>query len=257
MTDVLGIEELTAGYDRAAVIRDLDITVGPGEVVALLGANGAGKTTTLRVISGLVRPMSGRVTFAGQDLARVSPTERTRLGIAHVPEGRGLFYGLTVAEHFKLGHRGGRPDEDVAYEYFPMLRDLRPRRAGLLSGGEQQMLAVARGLARRPRLLLLDELSLGLAPLIVESLLPVVQRYARDSRCGVLLVEQHIQLALEVADRGYVLSHGEIVLHDRAQVLNSDRELVVSSYLGEQQMPIGESAESSENRTSTMRKETA
>ena len=257
MTDVLGIEELTAGYDRAAVIRSLDITVGPGEVVALLGANGAGKTTTLRVISGLVRPMSGRVMFAGRDLARVSPTERTRLGIAHVPEGRGLFYGLTVAEHFRLGHRGGRPDEDAAYEYVPPLRDLRPRRAGLLSGGEQQMLAVARGLARRPRLLLLDELSLGLAPVIVESLLPVVQRYARDSGCGVLLVEQHIQLALEVADRGYVLSHGEIVLHDRARALNSDRELVVSSYLGEQQMPLGESAESSENQTSTTRKETA
>ena len=252
MTDLLGIEELTAGYDRAAVIRDLDITVGPGEVVALLGANGAGKTTTLRVISGLVRPMSGRVMFAGQDLARVSPTERTRLGIAHVPEGRGLFYGLTVAEHFKLGHRGGRPDEDAAYEYFPTLRDLRLRRAGLLSGGEQQMLAVARGLARRPRLLLLDELSLGLAPVIVESLLPVVQRYARDSGCGVLLVEQHIQLALEIADRGYVLSHGEIVLHDRAEVLRADRELVISSYLGEQQVPIGESAELSDSQTSTM-----
>src|SRR5690349_9812524 len=101
---VLGIEGLTAGYDRALVIRDLDITVGPGEVVALLGANGAGKTTTLRVISGLVRPMSGRVTFGGQDIARVSPTQRARLGIAHVPEGRGIFYGLTVAEHFKLGY---------------------------------------------------------------------------------------------------------------------------------------------------------
>jgi branched-chain amino acid transport system ATP-binding protein len=257
MTDVLGIEELTAGYDRAAVIRDLDLTIGPGEVVALLGANGAGKTTTLRVISGLVRPMSGRVVFAGRDLARVSPTERTRLGIAHVPEGRGLFYGLSVAEHFRLGYRGGRPDEEAAYEYFPKLRDLRPRRAGLLSGGEQQMLAVARGLARRPRLLLLDELSLGLAPVIVESLLPVVQRYARDSGCGVLLVEQHIQLALEVADRGYVLSHGEIVLHDRAEVLHADRELVVSSYLGEQQVSIAESAELSEGQTSTARKETA
>ena len=257
MTELLGIEELTAGYDRAAVIRDLDITVEPGEVVALLGANGAGKTTTLRVISGLVRPMSGRVRFAGQDLARVSPTERTRLGIAHVPEGRGLFYGLTVAEHFRLGYRGGRPDEAAAYEYFPTLRDLRARRAGLLSGGEQQLLAVARGLARRPRLLLLDELSLGLAPVIVEALLPVVQRYARDSGCGVLLVEQHIQLALEVADRGYVLSHGEIVLHERADVLHADRELVVSSYLGEQQVPIGESAELSAGQTSNTRKETA
>jgi ABC-type branched-subunit amino acid transport system ATPase component len=237
MTDtLLSIEDLTAGYDRAAVIRDVDLAVAEGEVVALLGANGAGKTTTLRVISGLVRPMSGRVTLDGRDLARVSPTKRARLGIVHVPEGRGLFYGLTVAEHFRLGYRGERPDENAAYEYFPKLQELRTRRVGLLSGGEQQMLAVARGLARRPRLLLLDELSLGLAPVIVEGLLPVVHQYALDSGCGVLLVEQHITLALEVADRGYVLSHGEIVLQDRAEVLHADRELLISSYLGEQQV---------------------
>jgi len=237
---LLQIEKLTAGYDEAAVIREVDISVAEGEVVALLGANGAGKTTTLRVISGLVKAMSGRVTFAGQDLARVSPTQRARRGIVHVPEGRGIFYGLTVAEHFRLGYRGERPDEEAAYEYFPKLRELRTRRVGLLSGGEQQMLAIARGLGRRPRLLLLDELSLGLAPVIVESLLPVVHQYALDSGCGVLLVEQHIQLALEIADRGYVLSHGEIALHDTAKVLQADRELLISSYLGEQQVPIGE-----------------
>jgi branched-chain amino acid transport system ATP-binding protein len=240
---LLSVERLTAGYDRAAVIRALDLTVDPGEVVALLGANGAGKTTTLRVISGLVRPMSGRITFAGRDLARISPTQRARMGIVHVPEGRGIFYGLTVAEHFRLGYRGERPDEEAAYAFFPKLEALRTRRVGLLSGGEQQMLAVARGLARRPRLLLLDELSLGLAPVIVEGLLPVVHQYALDAGCGVLLVEQHIQLALEIADRGYVLSHGEIVLHDQAKVLQADRELLISSYLGEQQVPIGEGAE--------------
>jgi branched-chain amino acid transport system ATP-binding protein len=243
MTDMLlEIETLTAGYDGAAVIRNLDLTVGAGEVVALLGANGAGKTTTLRVISGLVRPMSGRVAFGGRDLARISPTQRSRMGIVHVPEGRGIFYGLTVAEHFRLGYRRERPDEDAAYDYFPKLKELRTRRAGLLSGGEQQMLAVARGLARRPRLLLLDELSLGLAPVIIEVLLPVVQKYALDAGCGVLLVEQHIQLALEIADRGYVLSHGEIVLHDRAKALQADRELLISSYLGEQQVAIGDPA---------------
>jgi branched-chain amino acid transport system ATP-binding protein len=239
----LAIEGLTAGYDRAAVIRGVELSVGSGEVVALLGANGAGKTTTLRAISGLVRPMSGRITFDGRDLARVSPTQRARLGISHVPEGRGIFYGLTVSEHFRLGFQGRRPDENAAYEYFPKLAQLRTRRAGLLSGGEQQMLAIARGLASGPRLLLLDELSLGLAPVIIESLLPVVRQYAVDSVCGVLLVEQHIQLALEIADRGYVLSHGEIVLSDRADALHANRELLISSYLGEQQVPVGGAAQ--------------
>jgi branched-chain amino acid transport system ATP-binding protein len=233
MTAVLEIEGLTAGYDQAAVIRDLSLTVAPGEVVALLGANGAGKTTTLRVISGIVKPREGRVSLDGDDLARLSPTDRARRGIAHVPEGRGIFFGLTVAEHFRLGPRGEHLDPELAYEYFPKLRELQDRRTGLLSGGEQQMLAIGRALARRPHVLLLDELSLGLAPVIVESLLPIVRDYARDSNCAVLLVEQHVHLALEVADRGYVLSHGEIVLHKEAAVLRQDRNLLVASYLGE------------------------
>jgi branched-chain amino acid transport system ATP-binding protein len=216
------------------VLRELDLHVCAGEVVALLGANGAGKTTTLRAISGIVRPLAGRILFQGEDLARRSASERARLGIAHVPEGRGLFFGLTVREHFRLGHRGETLDEQIAYEYFPALAELEGRRAGLLSGGEQQMLAVGRALARRPRLLLLDELSLGLAPVIVERLLPVVSSYAKESGCAVLLVEQHVHLALEVAERGYVLSHGELVLHQRADELRADRQLIVSSYLGEQ-----------------------
>ena len=230
---VLALETLTAGYDEAAVIRELDITVGAGEVVTLLGANGAGKTTTLRVVSGLVRPMAGRVVFAGEDLVRTSPSARARLGIAHVPEGRGLFFGMTVAEHFRVGFRGERLDEDVAFEYFPKLAELKGRRTGLLSGGEQQMLAVARALARRPKLLLLDELSLGLASVIVERLLPVVRSFATEQGCAVLLVEQHVHLALEVADRGYVLSHGRIVLQNDAEHLRADRHLLVASYLGE------------------------
>jgi branched-chain amino acid transport system ATP-binding protein len=234
MTDaLLAIEEVTAGYDRAPVVRGLNVTVGASEVVSLLGANGAGKTTTLRVVSGIVKPFAGRVLLEGGDLASVSPSARARRGIAHVPEGRGIFFGLTVAEHFRLSHRGERLDEELAYEYFPLLRELRKRRAGLLSGGEQQMLAVARALSRRPRLLLLDELSLGLAPLIVERLLPVVRQYALDSGCAVLLVEQHVHLALEIADRGYVLSHGEIVLHNSAEALRADRNLLITSYLGE------------------------
>jgi branched-chain amino acid transport system ATP-binding protein len=231
---VLSLEGLSAGYEGAAVLRELDLHVAAGEVVALLGANGAGKTTTLRAISGIVHPLAGRILFEGGDLARTSPSARARLGIAHVPEGRGLFFGLTVAEHFRLGHRGETLDPRIAYEYFPALASLEGRRVGLLSGGEQQMLAVGRALARRPKLLLLDELSLGLAPVIVERILPVVSTYAKESGCAVLLVEQHVHLALEVAERGYVLSHGQLVLHQRAEQLRADRQLIVSSYLGEQ-----------------------
>jgi ABC-type branched-subunit amino acid transport system ATPase component len=233
---VLEVEGLTAGYEEAAVVRELDLRVGQGEVVALLGANGAGKTTTLRAISGIVHPLEGRIVFAGRDLERLSISARAKLGIAHVPETRGVFFGLTVAEHLRLGHRGERLDAEAAYRFFPALRELRDRRCGLLSGGEQQMLAVGRALARRPQLLLLDELSLGLAPLIVERLLPVVREYALETGCGVLLVEQHIQLALTVADHGYVLSHGEIAMHDRADVLRDNRDLLMASYFGERRV---------------------
>jgi branched-chain amino acid transport system ATP-binding protein len=226
----LALERLTAGYDRAPVVRELSLTVDPGEVVALIGANGAGKTTTLRTISGLVKPMGGFVRLAGLDLAGVSPTARVRRGIVHVPQGRGIFYGLTVSEHFRLD---GLRDPEPAFVHFPALRDLGDRRAGLLSGGEQQMLAIARALVRQPRVLLLDELSLGLAPVIVERLLPVVREFASSHGTAVLLVEQHVHLALEIADRGYVLSHGELVAADSAERLRADSALLTASYLGE------------------------
>jgi ABC-type branched-subunit amino acid transport system ATPase component len=229
----LDLSEVTAGYDGAPVVRAIDMQIAAGEIVALLGPNGAGKTTILRVISGIVRPMAGSARVLGADTSRMSPYRIARRGVAHVAEGRSVFFGLTVGEHFRLGGRGERLDREHAYEYFPALRELRDRRVGLLSGGEQQMLALAYALARRPKLLLVDELSLGLAPIIVERMLPVVRRYASETGASVLLVEQHVELALEVADRGIALSHGDIVVERQASELRHDRNLLVSSYLGE------------------------
>jgi branched-chain amino acid transport system ATP-binding protein len=221
---VLELDRLSVAYDRAPVVRDLTLTVGHGEVVALLGANGAGKTTTLRAISGLLKPVSGAVRLDGNDLAGVSPTARARLGLAHVPHDRGIFFGLTVAEHFRLDRTNGPAQMDATFDHFPALRGLRGRKAGLLSGGEQQMLAIARALSRRPKLLML--------PVIVNRLLPAVRSAAASQGTGVLLVEQHVHLALKVADRGYILSHGELATSGPAQQLSKDSALLAASYLG-------------------------
>jgi ABC-type branched-subunit amino acid transport system ATPase component len=229
---LLELEGLTAGYGGAPVLRNLDLTVGPGEVVALLGSNGAGKTTTLRVISGLLRPMAGSVVFDGREAGGMSAHGLSRRGLAHVPEGRGIFYSLTVAEHFRLGYGGVQGDPEEAYVRFPALRDLRTRRAGLLSGGEQQMLALARVMICKRKLLLIDELSLGLAPVIVDAILPTLREFATETGGGVLIVEQHVQRVLDVADRGYVLSHGELVMEGAAEKLRADRHLIMASYLG-------------------------
>jgi len=230
---LLEIADLSAGYGSTPVVHGLSLSVTAGEVLALLGPNGAGKTTTLRTVSGVIRPLAGRVTVLGADVTSVRPHRIARNGVAHVAEGRSVFFGLTVAEHFRLGHRWESANSDVAYEYFPQLYELRDRRAGLLSGGEQQMLALGFALARRPRLLLIDELSLGLAPLIVEQMLPVVRQYATERSAAVLLVEQHVELALDVADRAIVLSHGEVTMEGEAAVLRKDTELLFASYLGE------------------------
>jgi branched-chain amino acid transport system ATP-binding protein len=231
VTRLLTAEGLDAGFDGLAVVRGLDLHVDAGEVVALLGPNGAGKTTTLLTVSGLLRPLGGRLEVLGEVPSVRSPQRQARAGLAHVPEERGIFAGLTVRENLRLGSRGATDLERV-FGYFPALAPLVDRRAGLLSGGEQQMLALGRALASEPRLLMVDELSLGLAPLVVEQLLPTIRRFVDETGGGALLVEQHFRLALETADRGYLLSHGELLAHGSAGELLADPDLLEAGYLG-------------------------
>ncbi len=223
-TDVLiELEGMCSGYGGVPVVRDLNMTVHAGEVVALLGPNGAGKTTTLLTISGLLRVLDGSLTVLGGPSSFGAPHKMAKRGLGHVPEDRSLFFGLTVAENLKLGLRGDRQYQREAYEraltLLPALRPLMERRAGLLSGGEQQMLAVARAIVATPKVLMVDEMSLGLAPIIVERLLPIMREIADETGIGVLLVEQHIHMALKVADRAYVMNHGEVVLEGTGEEL--------------------------------------
>jgi branched-chain amino acid transport system ATP-binding protein len=234
---LLELDGLSGGYEGVAVVRDLSLNVEPGEVVALLGPNGAGKTTSLLTVSGLLPMIAGDVRVLGRSVRKMAPHKIARLGLAHVPEDRSLFFQLTVAENLRLGAAHGASDLDQALHYFPALEPLMDRRAGLLSGGEQQMLAMGRALTVRPKLLMVDEMSLGLAPIIVERLLPVLRTVADETGAGVLLVEQHVDLALEIADRAYVLSHGDLVLQNDAAYLRANRELLESSYLGGAAIP--------------------
>ena len=233
---MLEVRGLHAYYGQSEALHGADFTLDEGGIVTLLGANGAGKTTTLRALTGMVRT-SGEIRFDGKPITGRATEEIVRLGIAHVPEGRGTFLRITVEENLQLGAitRRGRVaitrDLDQIYAYFPRLRERRRQQAGTLSGGEQQMLAIGRALMLRPRLMLLDEPSFGLAPLIVEELFEILRRLNRELGVGMLIVEQNAALALDLAEHAYLLETGRIVLAGSAQEIGKD-EAVRRSYLG-------------------------
>lgn len=232
---LLDVRGLSAGYGPTHVLHDLHFAVQAGGVTALLGANGAGKTTTLRAICGMIR-VEGHVIFAQEQIAGKATEAIARRGIAHVPDGRGTFMELTVEENFRLGAYTRR-DKDVVQDFermwawFPRLKQRWKQQAGTLSGGEQQMLAIARALLLRPRLLLLDEPSFGLAPLIVQDIFAILRRIREESGVGILLVEQNANLALELADHAYLLETGRIVMSGPAAEMRQD-EAIRRSYLG-------------------------
>ena len=230
---MLAVSGMSAGYNGIAVVRDLDLTVAAGEVVALLGSNGAGKTTTLSAIAGLIKPIAGTITFEGDEIAGESAYRVARRGIALVPEDRALFHDLTTRENLRVARGRDSASDDEVLDLLPELRKCLGRKAGLLSGGEQQMLAVGRALVGKPRMLIVDEMSLGLAPVVVERLLPVLRAAANTFGSGVLVVEQHVSLALDVAERAYVLAHGRLVVHGRTADLRSRRDLLMACYLGD------------------------
>ena len=236
-TPILEIEDVHTYYGSIHALKGISLTVNTGEIVTLLGANGAGKSTTLRSINGLNRPRQGRIKFEGNDITSTPPHEIVKRGIAQSPEGRRLFPRMTVTENLEMGafqrkdKSELRQDMDHVFELFPRLQERRNQKAGTLSGGEQQMCAMGRALMARPKLLLLDEPSLGLAPIFVERIFDII-RQINEQGTSILLVEQNALMALEAADRGYVLETGRIVLADKAESLKTN-EQVRKTYLGE------------------------
>jgi branched-chain amino acid transport system ATP-binding protein len=233
---LLEVRELRAGYGHTRVLHGIDFAMEPGSITTLLGANGAGKTTTLRALCGMVST-EGEVRFSGESIVRRRTEDIARLGIAHVPDGRGTFLNLTTEENLRLGayvrrdRRNVEPDLERVYGYFPRLRERRRQQAGTLSGGEQQMLAVSRALMLAPKLMLLDEPSFGLAPLIVRELFNILRRINQAEGVSMLLVEQNAAMALELADHAYLIETGRMVLAGSAAALKQD-DAVRKSYLG-------------------------
>jgi branched-chain amino acid transport system ATP-binding protein len=234
MAPILELRSLKAFYGQSEVLHGIDVAVEEGGIAVLLGANGAGKTTTLRAICGMVRT-EGEILFRGKPLQRRATEDVAAMGVAHVPEGRGTFIGLTVEENLRLGGytRNERPEASMQrmYGYFPILEQRRRQQAGALSGGEQQMLAIARALMMAPRLLVLDEPSFGLAPRIVESIFTIIERIRREENVSVLLVEQNATIALELADRAYLIETGYVVASGSAKALADDPQ-IRRAYLG-------------------------
>ena len=234
---MLELRGVNVFYGAVQALREVSLRVDEGEIVTLIGANGAGKSTTLMAMSGIVPPRRGEILFAGRPIHGLAPDRIVRLGLCQVPEGRRIFPELTVAENLDMGaflrrdRQGIERDREELYALFPILHQRRLQPGGNLSGGEQQMLAISRALMARPRLLLLDEPSMGLAPLITRQIFEIIKTINRERNTTVFLVEQNANLALQTADRGYVLENGRIVLQGRAQALLND-ENVQKAYLG-------------------------
>jgi ABC-type branched-subunit amino acid transport system ATPase component len=232
-TPLLEVEAMSAGYGGIEVVRGITLTVGHGEIVACIGANGAGKTTTLRAISGIIRASRGKVVFDGKDVTKKSPESIVRLGMLHIPQGRGLFPQLTVGETLRLASYSGATTSDLtpALDAFPMLKTRLNQAVGTLSGGQQQMVALARALLVKPKLLFLDEMSQGLAPAVVQQLFERVELF-RSSGTSVFLVEQFVDSALAIADRAYVFEQGTVAVEGPASVMRRDRDVIAGAYLG-------------------------
>lgn len=235
---MLEINKINVFYGSVHILRDVSLKIERGEIVALVGSNAAGKTTLLRTISGLIHPRSGRILFKNESIENLPPYEIIKRGIAHIPEGRRIFPFMTVKENIEMGNfikRSRREEEkDILnwiFELFPILKERLNQRAGTLSGGEQQMLAIARALMSSPELLLIDEPSSGLAPIMIQRIIKTIGEEMRKRGITILLVEQNVHLALRIADRGYVIENGKIVLEGRAQELLNN-EHIKKAYLG-------------------------